>query len=221
MNAIHEVFGQHIRIQDCFFHLSQNTWRKIQSLGLQDHYNVDDDFRLFCGMLDGLAFLPVNDVPQGMQYLKQNVPDGAQELIEYFDETYVSGSFRRIRAQEGRIRFRRIAPRFPPEIWNVSESTLKGGPRTNNHCEAWNNGFLKMAGQKHPSFWRAVELLQLDTAVVATDIMRNSIGDAPQKRVKKTAVKQQQRLRTLCTDYASDLKSIEDFLRGVGHNIRF
>ena len=43
--------------------------------------------KLFCGMLDGLAFLPLSDVPAGMDYLKEHTPDGLEPL-DYFDSTY-------------------------------------------------------------------------------------------------------------------------------------
>ena len=60
--ALSSVLGDHIHIQGCFYHLSQATWRKIQELGLTDTYKNSDEFKQFCGMLDGLAFLPVRDV---------------------------------------------------------------------------------------------------------------------------------------------------------------
>jgi len=46
-------------------------------------------------MLDGLAFLPIADVPEGMQYIRDRVPDIGDDdgrladLIDYFDSTYV------------------------------------------------------------------------------------------------------------------------------------
>jgi len=33
-------------------------------------YKDEADFRLFCSMLDGLAFLPTDKVKEGMSYLK-------------------------------------------------------------------------------------------------------------------------------------------------------
>ena len=44
-------------------------------------------------MLDGLAFLLITDVPEGMTFLKGHTPEGAEPLLEYFDDTYVTGSF--------------------------------------------------------------------------------------------------------------------------------
>jgi len=75
-------------------------------------------------MLDGLAFLPTSDVSAGLDYLRENKPDGLEPLIDYFtfSSTYVSGAYRRIR-QPGRdgvippIRMRRIPLMFPPESY--------------------------------------------------------------------------------------------------------
>lgn len=39
-------------------------------------YNERDEFRLFAGMLDGLAFLPPADVEAGMRWLRGEVPAG-------------------------------------------------------------------------------------------------------------------------------------------------
>jgi len=57
LRAVTAVFGRHIDHQGCFYHLTQATWRRIQQLGLVPFYRQSDDFRLFCGMVDGLAFL--------------------------------------------------------------------------------------------------------------------------------------------------------------------
>ena len=58
-NAVRSTIGD-VNIQACFYHLTQSTWRRIQELGLTTLYKEDDDVKLFCGMLDALAFLPVD-----------------------------------------------------------------------------------------------------------------------------------------------------------------
>ena len=90
MNVIHRVFGQHVVVK------SWNTWKHIQQLGLVNDYRNNDDFKHFCGMLDGLAFRPVALIPQAMQYLIQHTPNGFVDLVEYFDRMYVSSTFCRI-----------------------------------------------------------------------------------------------------------------------------
>ena len=46
-HALNSVFGDHVDIQYCFYHLTQSIWRTIQSLGLTNLYEADDNFRLF------------------------------------------------------------------------------------------------------------------------------------------------------------------------------
>ena len=52
INAVNSTFGPHTKSHGCFYHLTQNTWRKIQGLGLVHLYLVNDEVKLFCGMLD-------------------------------------------------------------------------------------------------------------------------------------------------------------------------
>jgi len=113
-NAVRNKLGHDISIQGCFFHLRQSTYRKIQELGLSGVYKEDVQFSMFCNQIDSLAFLPCEDVLQGMECLKQIAPPEAEELVHYFDSTYVSGSYRRVGGEET-LRVRRIPPRFPPQ----------------------------------------------------------------------------------------------------------
>jgi hypothetical protein len=54
--------------------LDDTPYRRMQ-LGLVQLYKNDDDFRLFCGMMDGLAFLPVPDLTNGIHLLRTLCPD--------------------------------------------------------------------------------------------------------------------------------------------------
>ena len=51
---------------------------------------------MFAGMTDGLAFLPLDQVKNGIAFLCDNITDieDLEELLNYFDQTYVSGTFR-------------------------------------------------------------------------------------------------------------------------------
>ena len=83
-------------------------------------------------MLNGLAFLPVDDVSAGMAYLKTVMPDGLEPHVNYFDATYVSGSYRQVQIplQQGAVvdpeLVRRTAAMFPPPLWNVHDVTIRG-----------------------------------------------------------------------------------------------
>ena len=61
-----------------------------------EQYRADKEFRHFVGMMDGLGFLPVDEVENGMSFLRENCYPGAEELLDYFDATYVSCIFRKI-----------------------------------------------------------------------------------------------------------------------------
>ena len=119
MKAIPSVLGEHVSARGCFYHLTQSTWRKVQELGLSLDYKEDKDIKLFCGMLDGLAFLPLDKVTEGMLVIRNCIPikshDKLQELVDYFDTTYVSGPFRRVQLPPARsdtvaapVRLRRL-----------------------------------------------------------------------------------------------------------------
>ncbi|KAG7161848.1 Dipeptidyl peptidase 1-like 2 [Homarus americanus] len=169
--------------------LSKSTWRKIQELGLSTQYNVNVEFRLFCGMLDALAFLPLEDVIEGMRYLKTVIPPEAEELLMYFDRTYVSGSFQQPVAMPSDalmpLRMRHTSSMFAPHLWNVHDSIMNNNARTNNICEGWNNKLFNLVGHYYPSIWRAIEWFQLEEATVSTIIKQDAVGNPPQGRVRQ------------------------------------
>ena len=141
------LLAPHVLTLGCFYHLTQATLRKVQELGLSQYHKENGSFRHFCGMLDGLAFLPLSDVTEGMQYLRNLDEEYTDDLLDYFDHTYVSGSFRRIQRpalpgeDQPTIRLRKMPPLFPPQMWNVHNATLRGDAHTNNLCETWSNRF--------------------------------------------------------------------------------
>ena len=176
INSFHFIFGNHVQVHGCFFHLTQSTWWQIQDLGLtQTYINNDQDFQLFTGMIDALAFLPVNDVILGMAFLRQNMPHPrAVELVEYFDRTYVNGV---INVQHGAPNPpARLPPMFALALWNVHTATLNENARTNNVCESWNNAFFHIVGHHHPSMWNSVAALQKQNSEDENFILQDSLG---------------------------------------------
>ncbi|CAN7938702.1 unnamed protein product [Ixodes hexagonus] len=224
IKAPKEVFGQHIASGGCFFHFCQGTHRKVRELGLITKYRTDDVFRTFCGMLDGLAFVPPDLVPTGLQYIRDHAPHDMANLLTYFDATYVNETFRTVQtmgaAGQLTTTVRRRRPEFPPELWNVMEGTLQGEDRTNNACEGWNNAFKLLVGHCHPSVWRLLERLQQDQAVVATTLLQVSRGEPPAKKTRRDTNRLQNRLRNLCNDYLQH-ERLTVLLEAVGDCIRF
>lgn len=217
------VLGEHIVIRGCFYHLTQSTHRKIQVLGLQTTYRENEAFNLFCGMLDGLAFLPVEDVLQGIDYLRTVMPAEATDLVDYFDTTYVHGSFRRIGNPNatGPLRFRNIAPMFPPETWNVNMTTIAGEERTNNRVEGWNHRFSNIVGHDHPVVWTLIKKMRLEEAADQTKLQQYRLGVLTKKTKLGVYANMQKRLKALCEEYRNGTRTLEDFIRAIGHTIRF
>ena len=139
------VFGRQVDHQGCFYHLTQATWRRIQKHRLATHYMTDPEFPQFCNTLDALAFLPTADLQEGIAYIRSITPDEPEDLVDYFDTTYVSGTYRSVLSQnpdqQQQLTMRRVPPMFQPSVWSVHYATMEGNTRTNNVCEGWNNKF--------------------------------------------------------------------------------
>jgi hypothetical protein len=216
MTAVREVLGDSVRCQGCFYHLTQSTWRKIQELGLVGMYNENDSFRLFAGMLDGLAFLPADRTAEGMAYLRTIMPPAATQLVDYFDVTYVNGC---ISVDQNDVVHRQPA-RFPATSWSIHDATVTGGDRTNNFAEGWNNRLQSFTGHQHPTIWRLIEGLQADAAEASSRILRHAVGNLSPKRQNRGTKAHQVRLQRLCADLAQGRRSVADFIRAIGHCVR-
>ncbi|CAI9740003.1 Hypothetical predicted protein [Octopus vulgaris] len=82
LRAVLARFGCDVESKGCFYHLTQSTWRKSQELSLGTLYNTNAQFRLFCGMIYALAFLPLEDVNEGMRYFRTDIPQDPPEAEE-------------------------------------------------------------------------------------------------------------------------------------------
>ncbi|KAF0762863.1 Uncharacterized protein FWK35_00005797, partial [Aphis craccivora] len=205
----------------CFYHLTQSTYRKVQELELQPQYRNDQNLIEFCGKMDGLAFLPDGDVKDGMEYLKNIVPEEAETLLNHFDTTYVNGKYRQVRNENNRIILRNCPPIFPPNLWNVHESTINDEERTNNSTEGWNNRFSKLVGQTHPTIWTIIAKIRLEVAADETKLAQIQLGVPQQKRKKTEYKKIQIQLKKLCEDYDNGIRDIENFLTTISYTIRY
>ena len=221
INAISLVWGTDVKLQCCFYHLTQATFRKIQSLGLKPSYNTNAELKHYCEMIDGLAFLPLSDVKGGFIYLQSIIPNipGVDDLLHYFDTTYING--RNTYNSIGNIdESRHVPPLYSPKLWNVHEATINDLDRTNNFCESWNVKFKTLIGQNHPTIWKAIEALRKDEILASTEIERYHRGERIQKRIRLASRQHQKRLHDLCVDYVSERRTLADFLNCLGHCIR-
>jgi len=68
INAVKIFLLDHVTINGCFVSfMSVHTHRKAQKLYLETIYKLDGGFRKYCGMIDSLAFMPLDKVLDGMK----------------------------------------------------------------------------------------------------------------------------------------------------------
>jgi hypothetical protein len=177
-------------------------------------------------MMEGLAFLPVPDLTNGIHLLRTlclDDPPEAAELLDYFDSIYI-----RLRQQTPaqnqavRLVLGRSPPMFPPAIWNAHDATVNGDARTNNMCEGWNNKFFNLVRHAHPSIWHVIEWCRKEEATVRTIIQQDAYFTHQLSVLNRDMLSSRipERLQNLCRDLTTGQKTIAEFLCGVGWNIR-
>ena len=174
-------------------------------------------------LLDGLAFLPTENLQEGIQYLRQvivpldplAVPllNYAEPLLNYFDKNYVSGV---VDNETGR----RTPPLFPHEMWNVHHTTLNDDPRTNNVSEGGNNRFRELVGHYHPGVYKCIVNLQLEEQHAVTTVAQYEAGSQGKKRVRREVQNHQFRLQNLLRQFLRREKTVAQLLQSIGHCIR-
>ena len=136
-----------IKCTGCFFHLTQNIYRQVQSNGLQLRYAQDSQFAVALRMLPALAIVPTGDVATYFEAVEDNFPHDATAIITYFKHSNIGTS-----AQNGQRR----TPLFPIALWNVHDRTLIGEDRTNNAQKGWHCRFASMVTCHHPTIWKVI-----------------------------------------------------------------
>ena len=160
LSAIDALFPDSSK-KGCFFHFSQVIFRKIQFLGLQVRYKDDEDFAHKVRMLTALAFVPEPDVINVFEAVSEDFPLNAQEVIDYFEDTYI----RRLRPG-----CHRRLPLFELGLWNMYNQTLNDLPRTNNTVKGWHRSFQANVGAYHPNFWKFIDILKHEQNLTQVNI---------------------------------------------------
>ena len=106
LNSVGQVYPN-TEFKGCFYHFSSNIWKHIQNLGLQNHYQDDQNFGLWLRMLSKLAFVPPNDVIRYFELLIDeicnNFTDECDDLTDYFAGTYIGICFIKFIKRSGSV----------------------------------------------------------------------------------------------------------------------
>ena len=194
-------------IDGCFFHFSQNIYRKVQSEGLQHQYMADETFSNNVKMLAALAFVPLNDIVNAFDTVVAQMPE-LDPIIDYFENNYIGVMHRR-----GRRR-----PRFPLELWNVNNRVEEEIPKTNNHVEAYHRHLQAAILLFHPNIWTFLKVLKKEEALKRLEIIQmEAVEAAPPQKIRYRECSS--RIQAIVKDY--DNRNTLSFLRGIAHNLSF
>ena len=100
-------------------------------------------------------------------------------------------------------------------MFNRTDNEL---PRTNNSVEGWHRSFQCNLSACHPTFWKFVELLKKEEAVVRVKMLQCLGGhQLPPQRPRYAACAD--RILRIVNDYPNRQRL--DFLRSIAHNLSF
>ncbi|CAF1060993.1 unnamed protein product [Brachionus calyciflorus] len=171
INAIKIVFK--CKVYACYFHLCQSLWRRVQSSGQVKRW-FDENFRVSFRRLQALAFIPVCDIIEGFEYIKQTAPCCFSNILNYFENNYIGHVKNGVRGK----------PRFDIELWNLFDRVKKDIPRTNNDVENWHSR-IKFDARQNLTVSKVVELFRLEQNFTETNLVNLFNEDVLKKNKKK------------------------------------
>ena len=161
-------------VKGCFFHLTQNLWRKVQAAGLQVVYSQDQELAIRIRMFPALAFAAPFEVPNLFNEVAAHLPTPeADDIIQYFERTYIGRTLPGGAYQQAL---------FPISMWNYHFDTALGLPRTTNAVEAWHRSSNATVGCHHPNVWKFLSALKREQGLVELRQAKYIAGNQASKR---------------------------------------
>ena len=174
MGALDQVYSI-VPQKGCLFHLSKNVYKRVQDEDMSQLYINDEEFRTKIRMISALSFVTIAHKIQAFGVPSNHVGSQEQVILDYFEINYI-GELRR---------GRRLAPRFPHMVWNMSLRVHNELPKTNNNLEGCHNRFADSFQQIYAHIWKFIERLQNDSTLNQHSMVQKVSGAAvpPQRRV--------------------------------------
>ena len=194
-------------LQGCYYHFQQSHYKKIQNLGLAKRYNNELEFACDIRLLSSLAFVPINDVRNVFdsvsQYLVTKYGDLLDDYILYFQRNYVGIT----------IGERLREPRFAIRLWNLHDTAISSGPRTNNSVEGYNHAMNSSFGMSHPTVQKFVE--QIKKEIVKAKIKATEVLNGTQPQPKRPRFREiTERLNRITSTYETYANKM-DFVKQI------
>ncbi|KAK3909783.1 RNA polymerase-associated protein RapA [Frankliniella fusca] len=202
INSIKAVFP-HTTPRLCFFHLGQSLWskfvltvcddRNVQGAGLQAAYSDPNNRKLRDGIhvLLSLAFVPVEDLPDAFDELREELVD---DLLE-------------------------IADQYIPADWNQYLAAQHAEQRFNNLCEAWHRRFNSLVGKAHLTFYALLRDVRKEQATTESHLRELGLGRPIREPQRKKYKNVTDRLQNIVLHYQKHKEdgSVLANLRACGH----
>ena len=211
INAFAQVFPN-AEIKGCFFHFGQAIWRHIQTLGLEQRYQNDEEFAVIIKQFQALAFVPTVDVipcyDEFLSSLSDELVNDLSEFLDYFERTWTGLE------HHGRRR----RPLFSIGLWNVRDRVECALPRTNNSVEGWHRAFDIRINITHPSISKLIRKIVAEQSGNEITLEKFRSGHELAKS-KKKYIQLNKRIEKLVDEYLF-IPHLE-FLRGISHNLSY
>ncbi|XP_064648761.1 uncharacterized protein LOC135500972 [Lineus longissimus] len=194
-------------VRGCYFHFTQNLWRRVQELGLAVPYRRNRRLRKCIRKVMSLGYLPMPIMQMNFNLLRTarrttnliNRYPALMDFFAYIMNTYVNGT-------------------FPPALWNVYERNM--GLRTNNNLESYHRVLNDTVVVKHPSLWTFIRHLRDIQANVESSINSADLGDAPPPRRRKWR-QLEARLQRLKDQYVNGERDLDSYWQAVSHCVGY
>ncbi|CAF4832204.1 unnamed protein product [Rotaria socialis] len=196
--AIHSEFPNCNHV-GCFFHFTQAVYRHIQTLGVSQEYNNNEEVRLICRKLMALSLLPLHLVIQSFDDLFElilqapsNKFDLLKPLFNYFDNYWIK--------------------QVDLKKWNVFGLEI----RTNNNAEGFHNRLNARLSKSHPNIWTFIKCIQGEQNRFNHLMIQMKGGlSSRQKTARTLAI--QQRLNTLYLRHEKGDISDSELFEGLSY----
>lgn len=153
-NSARKVFGRHVKVRGCWFHINQAVYRRVQKLELEVSYLTQTQTFKIIRQILTLPLIDSNNIPilfRDLEALHVETLNGnraLRELFAYFKKNWIEGD------------------KFQPKDWSCFGKAV----RTNNYIESWNCHIYKKGGDNPLTIYKLCELLGKDAVSAMSNL---------------------------------------------------
>ena len=195
------------KVAGCYFHYTQNLWKRLRTLGLYLPYKRNRRLRRLVRSVMSIGYLPSALVRMNFHSLRLDQQTRVisrqypvlRHWLLYVENTYINGN-------------------WPPNVWNVFDRNMS--QRTNNNIESYHHTLNSDVEVHHPSLWVFIRKLK-DQQVRSKHTIRNAHNGQEPPRRKRKWRRLENKLIRLKQDYNDGARDINSFWKAVSNCIGY